>query len=296
MSRLTDKERYFRDFAIWPAHVKFDTEGWMENFLGGEVEAAERLLATFSYFNEQMTDALFRGALQNYMSGIDRLANAVGHVRDIDLNSVGFVLCEGEEPHPTDSAHIFARKLRDIFGIPETSIFTPNALLAVTHRIKHVILFDDFAGSGNQFMDTIERNHQGTFQFSKLADLTQSKAHRVAYCPCVCTTRARDKITKKYPNIALAPAHILGEEANVSLPTARAWLGLSPNDAVHSISMIKAASARAGFDHEDGSQEDWRGFHGLGHTLAFSHGIPDASLPIFYSTRKNWKPLIRRAA
>ncbi|WP_120631819.1 hypothetical protein [Ruegeria sp. EL01] len=57
-SRLSEKERYFREFSVWPVHSDFNTEEWLSNFLDDERSVAERLLTNFVYFNERMTDAL----------------------------------------------------------------------------------------------------------------------------------------------------------------------------------------------------------------------------------------------
>jgi hypothetical protein len=69
---------------------------------------------------------------------------------------------------------------------------------------------------------------------------------------------------------------------------------LSEADAKYHVATLKRISERAGYIQENGGPDDWRGFHGLGLTVAFEHGIPDASLPIFFSERNGWKPLMRR--
>ncbi|MBD1203454.1 MAG: hypothetical protein H9533_04875 [Rhodobacteraceae bacterium] len=295
MTRLDEKERYFRDFSVWPTHAKLNIRGWLTNFLPEELPTAQKLISSLVFFNEQMTDALFRGALQNYLASLHGDVKFSQPPSTINLDEVAFVLCEGEVPHPTDSAHLFARKLRDSFNVPSHSIYRPADALNQLSWKKHYIFFDDFAGSGNQFIDTIERNHPDAPQFQSYAELINQNTHTIAYCPCICTKTAEVNIARKYPGIKLSPSHILGPESNSTLPQSRVWSGVARAEADDGILHIQNSSFRAGYTATDGSQDGWRGFHELGLLLAFAHGIPDASLPILYSTRNNWTPLIGRA-
>ena len=117
-NRLTEKEQYFRDFTVWPVVPDFKTEAWLSNFLPDERPVAERLLINFSYFNERMTDALLRAAIQNYFCQEEQNSKvSIQNVNDY-ISQTAFVLCEGETPHPTDSGNLFSRKLRDKLLIP----------------------------------------------------------------------------------------------------------------------------------------------------------------------------------
>ena len=58
---------------------------------------------------------------------------------------------------------------------------------------------------------------------------------------------------------------------------------------------IADASRRGGVPDTNGAQPgDWRGFAKLGLALAFEHGVPDATLPLFYWDGPGWEPLMRR--
>ena len=70
------------------------------------------------------------------------------------------------------------------------------------------------------------------------------------------------------------------------------------------ISKIQEISRRIGIpmtngqviDHGNGTKDvSWNGFHGLGLALALAinHSCPDATLPIFYFSSEDWKPLIK---
>lgn len=293
MARLDEKEQFFRDFAVWPTYEKFDTAGWFKNFNDDELPTAQRLLSSFAFFNKQLTVALFRSSIQNY------LAHARVHLSPFDprdpglLSGFGFVLCEGEEPHPTDSGHLFARILRDEFDVPEQNILKPN--LSVKSRwLRHIVVFDDFCGSGNQFISTLENIHEDPPWRGSILGEAAARNISLGYCTCIMTQYAAERIRIRNPDVFVSAAHMVGPEANVSLPTSRVWKGLSADEATRHIQVIKTASARAGYFASDGSQDDWRGFHSLGLNIAFDHGIPDACLPIFFSSRNGWQPLIKR--
>ena len=290
-SRLVEKERYFREFTVWPLISEFDSENWLSNFPLEERKVAERLLINFTYFNEQMTDALLRTAVQSYFSVA--IKNETADIRKMDdyIRETAFVICEGESPRPTDSGHLFARKLRDRFNIPEDQIFWPRSALEQRSRFSRFVFIDDFTGSGNQFLKTWRTKHNVSDTQMSYGDFSKQSKLAFAYCCCIATTKARKEIKREAPSVALCPAHLLTEESNAVSLSSRTW---EDSDALAAIQVIKAASSRAGYEAENCGQDDWRGYHCLGLTLAFNHGIPDASLPIFFSQRNDWRPLIVR--
>ena len=290
-NRLAEKERYFREFGVWPVVPEFDTNRWLENFLSNELSVAERLLTNFSFFNERMTDALLCASIQNYfsieMSGI----NGDSSIPDINLGKTVFVTSEGERPHPTDSGNLFARKLRNKICIPEENIKSPENALADRNKFNRFIFIDDFSGSGNQFEETWKRKHETPDGNICFRDISQADSFRFAFCCCISTWKAKNKIERVAPSVTLSSAHLIPQNLCAVNPESKIWEGMEIES---SLNILRNASDRAGYNLEDGSQNDWRGFHSLGLTLAFNHGIPDASLPIFHSSRENWKPLFRR--
>ncbi len=296
LSLVYDRIDHFRDFNIWPRQQELNVERWIENFQLDEIYIAERLLANFTYFNRSMTSALLRNAIQKFLSDAWYKPGFQHPPSFTNLNDISFVLCEGEEPHSTDSGNLFARKLRDELRIPEPFINSAAAALGKSSTIKHYIFVDDFSGSGNQFKDTINRIHNISGTPMSFAHLLNDNKHSISYCPCIATNYSKnDTIAPAFPSINLFPAHILSDAHNATLQTSRIWRGLDGPDANAAIAKLKTISIRAGYPREDFGQDDWRGFHGLGLSVAFEHGIPDASLPLFFSERNGWKPLMRRA-
>ena len=116
-------------------------------------------------------------------------------------------------------------------------------------------------------------------------------SHSFAYCCCISTWKAEQRIANIAPAVTLCSAHQLFERHSAVHQSSSIWQNV---DAVSAYDVLRNASHRAGYCLENGGSHDWRGFDGLGLALAFSHGIPDACLPIFFSQRGNWKPLIVR--
>ncbi|CAM3161407.1 phosphoribosyltransferase-like protein [Asticcacaulis taihuensis] len=298
MSRalINDRIDHFRDFGIWPRVQELNAEQWLGNFAEHELFIAERLLSHFTYFNRTMTDALLKQAIQNFLTSKWLVADFGQPPSSADLSSVRFVVSEGEDPNATDSGNLFARKLRDIIRIPEVYIRTPEKALREASAAKHFVFVDDFVGSGNQFIATIERQYSNTGKYSSFEQLLATPGYSISYCPCVATAYAQhQRIAVRFPTINLFPAHLLTSSHNCTLPSSRVWHGMSSGDLTTALSSLRAISLRAGFSEDDGGQDSWHGFHRLGLSLAFDHGIPDASLPIFFSERNGWKPLIGRA-
>ena len=159
-----------------------------------------------------MTDALLRSAVQIYFSAAAK--NRPAGIRNIDdyIRETAFVICEGERPRPTDSGHIFARKLRDRFGIPEDQIFRPRFALEQRSMFSRFVFIDDFAGSGNQFIETWRTKHNVSGTQMSYADLSKQSKLVFAYCCCIATTKAREAVELEAPSVALCPAHQLTAE------------------------------------------------------------------------------------
>ena len=289
--RFEEKDRVFRDFAIWPSYDQLRTEAWLTNFTADEIDYAQRLVSNFIYYDERMTDALLGASIQRYMSLV---VNRASHVRGDAyrlLDNTAFVMCEGEEPNPVDSGNYFARKLRDRFKISETQILRPEVALRQMEHYSGIVFFDDFIGSGNQLLRTLERSHKIDGKRKSFRSAAASHDVEFVYCSCLGTEQAVANISQHAPEVCVLSTHILGPRDGVLPPSARIW---EPHEHSAALNFIQSASQRAGYVASNGGQDDWRGFHQLGLALAFNHGIPDASLPLFFSSRNGWEPLVSR--
>jgi hypothetical protein len=211
------------------------------------------------------------------------------------VDSVIITHVTGETPNPTDSGYTFARKARQVLQIQEERILGPDRVLEkLLSGVQRTIVFvDDFVGSGNQFIDTWNReiNVGGKTwaSFRRIAPLVRGA--KFFYCPLICTDVGYKRIRQNCPEIILHPAHVLSRRYNALDPDSLIW----PNELKSTAcEFIRKASLRAGIPDNNGGVNDWRGFKKLGLTLAIGDSVPDATLPIFYWEQNGWKPLIRR--
>src|SRR5579863_1522053 len=287
---------YFLDLQLWPLRMTLDPERWLSNFTSTEHEYAIHLLNSFMFFSVDITNAMFISAFQALSMSVRKPGDSLSMVQSAwrafcDTALITYVT--GEAPNKTDSGLVFARKARPVLGFPEERIVSPDqaARLAEAHSIP-VIFVDDFVGSGNQFRDTWHRvtpiAGSLTTTFAKLASVGRSSFY---YIPLIATHQGVQNINAMCSDANIRPAHLLPPEYSALSSDSVIWpTTLLPN----AEKFVFDASVRAGIPDTGGNVDDWRGFHKLGLTVAFSHGIPDATLPLFYWEENGWKPLVRR--
>jgi hypothetical protein len=295
---LLSKHRYFVNVQLWPLEAKLDVHGWLENFDSLEEPYAITLLNGFTYYSRLLTERLFFASIANLSQIVlpykRSFLRARSDWRDF-ISQAYFVRVTGEQPSDTDSGYIFSRMARQEAGIPEERIVTPDAVIGqlLLDPSISVVFMDDFVGSGNQFITLWHRadNVPGrrATSFSALAKTLARPSFY--YCPLVCTSHGLREIHLKCNSVHVCPTHLMDDRYNALSTDSIIW----PSDAREAGQRFVAeASRRAGIRDEGGGVNDWRGFHKLGLTIAFEHGPPDATLPLFYWEENGWRPLVRR--
>ncbi|PAP97796.1 hypothetical protein LRP31_23580 [Mesorhizobium mediterraneum] len=286
---ISEKIRYFRLFQIWPLAQRFDTVQWRQNFLKDELVFADRLLDRFVYFSDIMVNSLLVGAVRRFF---DFEYFRLGSAHAVKNANYAFVYVEGEVPNPSDSGYSFMRRIRDNLRVEESRLVSPDQAILRKGEFDTFVFVDDFVGSGNQMIDTWQRpRRRADGSFMSFADLASAGHHTFAYCPCLCTSYGKSNLTIKAPKLQVVPAHLLSESHNASSANSLVWAGLNVSEG---IDFLKIAAKRAGFVCHDGGENDWRGFHKLGLSVGFHDTIPDACLPIYFSTLNGWRPLMKR--
>jgi len=284
---------YFVDVHLWPLTAELDPRPWLSNFDEAETGVALRLLDMFQYFSQPLVDQLFVSAFQQLSTTV-----AVPGSMPLAVQSAWLQFCrdaivthvEGESPNPTDSGYLFARRARQLLGIGEEQIMQPDDALDAWRRApsRPIVFVDDFVGSGQQFEVTWyrPRPRTGDLSFHDLA----AGSSRAFYCPLVGTRKGTKYITDYCPHVEVRPVHVVdAKHDGVLADDSVAW---SDDERDQARSIIHDASMRAGIPEAGHSR--WDGFEGLGLALAFSHSVPDATLPIFYWDNGGWRPLLRR--
>ncbi len=288
---------FFVESQVWSPHTRIDPTGWLDNFRNNEEPYALQLLNSVSFFNEILTDRLFASAFHAISNelGCPRLSSIKARSvwRDF-LSSVVITPVTGEDPRPTDSGNLFARKARDVLRLDENRILTNNdALQAIVDgRATNIAFVDDFVGTGQQFYDTWHREHDINGVRLSFHTASVSRKTTFFYCPLFCTTYALNNdigLRDLRSLVRIRPVHLLTDADNALSPHSRIWPTHLRADA---FSIIREASMRAGLPETNGtSTTDWTGYRSLGLTIAFSHGVPDATLPLFTTDLNGWKPL-----
>jgi hypothetical protein len=290
------KCNYFVDTHLWPLKTKLDPEGWLGNFSGADRELAIHLLNGFMYFSSHLIDQLFISAFRGLSNRI--VAHNESPQRRVAawqkfIDEVVITYPTGETPSDADSGHLFARRARDLLEIPESRIMSPdNALAAlINNACKQLVFVDDFVGSGSQFLSTWHRPMKELS--GKSFAINAPMGVEIYYAPLFCTTLALDtSLASIFDRVRLCPAHILAEEYGALNDPSIFWptsLKGKVRDFIYSTSMS------IGLPDTDGNvPTDWQGFGKLGLGIAFEHQIPDATLPLFYTTENSWMPLWRK--
>ncbi|KTE24104.1 MULTISPECIES: hypothetical protein [unclassified Sphingopyxis] len=288
------------DFGAWE-QTKIDPEGWLANFPQAERGYALILLSRFTFLADHLVDQLFRSAFQNLSNlltdDLESFEDASARWRDFCRNAL-ITIVQGEDPNPSDSGWLFARKARQAVGINQGQLFEPREVI---ERLANgftgpVVFVDDFVGSGEQFLKTWRRPYShasGSASFESLAVASRAATPRATfyYCNAMTTEYGRGRVNRHVPQLRISAGNVIPERHSLANPDSLLWPEPIRADG---IAFVERVCRRLGYDQDDGSEADWRGFHKLGLALAFQHSVPDANLPLFFSDNSGWTPLVRR--
>lgn len=279
--------------GLWAGESKVRPLAWLNNFADNDKIAAAVLLDHFVYFSDPVTDRLL---LATFRSLRDRSRRGLGGLPPDLVDTAVFTRVEGEKPNPTDSGNVFCRKARQVLAIPERRVLEPAEAVAAAARGTPVIFLDDFVGSGDQFCATWGRPYLPTSPRS-FADVFSAQPFPAIYLCLITTQKGRDRIHVEIPSLVLDYAHLLAADDSVrSLPTSPLIPPLQdPQKAV--ADLLQQYSPRLSLPAYMG-QDDWAqyGYQSLGTTIAFEHGVPDATVPLVWADGSNgWIPLARRS-
>ena len=282
------------DLNAWPGSSTIDPLGWLSNFDSAEQSVACHLLNAFMFYPEPMTEALFRASVQAVspllVAGQSTRQGAATAWQSF-LARVIVTYVEGEVPNVTDSGLVFARKARQLLGISQERILDPDDAISRwwADRSRPLLFVDDFVGSGSQMETTWHRPRD----LSGGASATFSEAARLGlrayYTPLFATNTGRDAISRDCRGLTFLPCHVLDNRFKLTSDECLLYPAGVAGDVR---SLVASASDRAGIVKT--STIPWDGYGNLGLGLAFSHGVPDATLPLFYWDANGWTPLVVR--
>ena len=199
-----------------------------------------------------------------------------------------FTYVEGEKPNPADSGFSFARRARQLIGVPESNITTPDDAIRriLAEPTRTAVFLDDFVGSGDQFCATwFRRRTLGPGRETSFSELQKAVGGRFYYAPLVCTEKGAYVVRSSCVGLELLPVHVLAKRDSLVEADCPFW---PPHLAADAATFIKGVSARVGI-------LNWKGYDDLGLSIAFHHSTPDACLPLYHWNQNGWRPLVNRA-
>jgi hypothetical protein len=285
----------FVRMGVWPSGEKLKPRKWLDNFEASEREFALYLLNSFTYYNMDMCIALLRASFLNLSILLQKNDTISQHLSSWDklLADSIFIPVTGESRNITDSGNILAGHVRREMRIPQDNILTVDLLydtgyMQSLRNFKHIIFFDDFVGSGRQFLtmwnDYFEKDAK---IFDSVHDQCKKLNLTSHYCAMVGTRYGVNRIINGATDIDLHFAHILEQNMSPMHADSIIWPEHLKKDA---LGFIEKASKRAGIP-----DNQIAGFHDLGLTIAFEFTVPDATLPVFRWRKNGWSALMEKS-
>jgi hypothetical protein len=242
----------------------------MTNFSNEDLDVATALLRTFVYMNQDMIEKLSTSAYIR-LSALKADSDTAEQIEPEWARFSSRVLISHPVSIPAnsaDSGHMFVRVLRDHAAIDEGRILNPDELAVELHRRVEsvpVVFADDFSGTGTQ----VERLGGEDYY----------------YVPAVISHAARIRVNAE-SRFRVSAGNVLPESASALHP--RTYLVPAAMRSRLS-DFIAKYSDLAGIP-----VPDRYGYKDSALAIAFAHGVPNNSLPIFSWKDNGWIPLIAR--
>jgi len=279
---------------VWPSE-RIRPRPWLENFSDeGERQIAAVLLKRFTFLSDDLFVSHLRGAFLSISRCAEFDTGSSEHAMAwrIFCEEALVTHAEREVPDATQSGSGLLPIVRKRLGLDRGQMLVPQeAADAVWYGFDGPVVFlDDFVGSGEQFVSTMKRERDCP-DGSRRTFTEMLAERRFYYVVGLCTARGKFRLEREFPGLKVVAGSILPEDYNLSDPNCPLWPAECREAGVQ---MIEKYGRQLGFDAEDGGERDWRGYNASGLALAFEHGTPDATLPIFHGAVDGWVSLVDR--
>ncbi|MGF0308901.1 phosphoribosyltransferase-like protein [Rhodococcus sp. IEGM1428] len=295
------RRQFYSNIGLWPRQPgDINPTGWLDNFgTARDREIAAALLESFVYLNsahvEKMVSSAFHSLSTTFRSALPPSESVVNRWQTFRRNVV-VTYPTGDIYDPAGSGHIFIRSARGNLVTNPGQLRDPAAIGDyVTHNQGQgaidLVFVDDLAATGTQFLQVWFReisDGQSDAATSLASLQADGRIGEVYYTPAICTAYAKREIAMQCPTVMVRPAHLLPDEyfANPEY---------SETNLVPANLRAELPDFLARYAHPAGYKiEDKFGFGDMGLALAFEHGVPDNTLPIFTSENSGWTTLRRK--
>lgn len=199
-----------------------------------------------------------------------------------------------DDDPPTKSGPLIIRYTKKKFNLNEKWMIWSSKLPDLFENEKYltIIFVDDFCGTGRQFSKFFEQIQSSTSNddiefWNKIIE----RNIKIIYAPLIAFDNGLNYLKIKYPYIRFTCSELLSSSNNFFDQTY--WEEISGKK-------IKAEDAQnwliefwnsKGFSQ---SSIPCLGYENMALTIGFEHGTPNNTLPIFWQSNQNWKPLLER--
>lgn len=281
-----------RNAGLWESEPKIRPVAWLQNFEQEDRLLAAKLLDRFIFHSNQAVERMISAAYNAVCDGIPKGPSAPDSQRlRSALINARFTHVSGETDNPTDSGYLFCRLARQYLQIPEELFVGHEEALRHSDAGGTVIFLDDFVGSGDQFLSCWHRSHLsvGNKSFSSIFAVKDFSA---GYINLMSLSEGVEAIHRYVPGLAISVAHMVERYSTI-------W-GLIDEGVFDEFQLrsfldkyIPRLSFRDSYMTSDINFMRY-GYKERGTLLAFSHSVPDSTLPIFWCAGEGWQPLIER--
>jgi hypothetical protein len=291
-----ERADFVRRIQTWPLNDVLNYKGWLNNFSTPEEKAiAGVILKFFTFYPDAMINQMLKAAI-GYCGEYLAVRFSDWQHDDFKKRCI-YSFIPGETINPTDSGHMYVRKLRESLGIPQSQIVYYPSLytyLENSNIATPVIFVDDFVGSGAQCVKAWNENKGGREQYT-LSEIASKTDHVFIYSPLIANHVGHDRIKQKCKGLQLVTCHVLNNEYNLFDPSCICWN--NDNELYRKgVSLILNKSREQNIPFTRGIEDvDVRGFCEQGLALSFANGgVPDAIPAFFYWYSDTWAPLIKK--
>ncbi|MFP4642118.1 MAG: hypothetical protein ACLFPU_08085 [Dehalococcoidia bacterium] len=304
--KLTDKQRRWCEWVrkkieFYISTDKWDSitipqlNAWIAHFGEDGEKCALALLNHFIYYSALDVRRLCRYALtevlfKSHILEADRCYDFRGEdsilqqrlIREIEQSCIIPIL---EEGNPTESGNQIARIYTTTNLVEEENVLRPDQLegLVEHERCKRIIFVDDFMGSGDQLVRFWnEPMPQGK---TSLCDVAQQHPDMsFEYIALVGTSYGLQRTSNRCPGLRVHFVEELSSEYQVFGEDSIFFSSADEQEECYNY--LESLCYNKGIHLQ--------GYHDLDFALAFNHGTPDCSLPVFWEKSECWDPLFKR--
>ena len=286
---IFDRCRNLIAYRIWDGLELHRLDSWINNFRNEkERYLAAKILDALIYRSDSQTISLMHQLFQRTIPDLQRnrkispsLTNLYTSLKEkSDDPVVRIVPVLPPDSPPIKSGSLIGRYIHRYLGFSSKWIAQCSDVPSLISQGYVVIFVDDFLGTGNQFIEFIEKNH---FQDSV-------GSGKCVYVPLVAHKDGIQKLEEYLKALSVSTVEMLDDSHAFFNEIA----GYFPDDC----NTIETARnfyydmlERHGI-HLHGS--DRRGYGCFELVYAFKHAVPDNSLPILWWSESDWQPLFSR--